>query len=113
MLIMNKTSIQKVFSSFSTIFHKNNSVIGAGQCAAPDLLPHQSSSLTECLTVLTDSRYVTVKEACNILKVSRTKLTKMRNKRELTSIVINRRVRLIRTEVEQAISYYSIPKGKV
>ena len=56
---------------------------------------------------------ITVKEAAAILNVSRWKVDDMRDKNKLTSLERNRRIRLIRREVEAAVKWYSIPKGKV
>lgn len=56
---------------------------------------------------------MTVDQACRALKISRWKLTDMRDKGELTSIRNGRSVRLIREEVEAAKLWYSVPKGKI
>ena len=55
----------------------------------------------------------TVKEACHILKVSRWKIGDMGQKGELTCLKRKGHVRLLRTEVEKAKLWYSIPKGKI
>lgn len=56
---------------------------------------------------------MTIKEAAAILNVSRWKVDDMRDKNKLTSLERNKRIRLIRLEVEAAVRWYSIPKGKV
>ncbi|SEN82260.1 DNA binding domain-containing protein, excisionase family [bacterium A37T11] len=61
----------------------------------------------------TEQELMTVKEAVYHLKVSRFTISRLREKGELTSVYRNRQVRLIRTEVEKAYRWYSVPKGKV
>jgi len=60
-----------------------------------------------------EEELMTVKEAMDVLKIGRWKLHDMRRKGELTTILRNKRVRLIRAEVEAARLWYSVPKGKV
>lgn len=55
---------------------------------------------------------MTIKEAAALLNVSRWKVDDMRDKNKLTSLERNKRIRLIRLEVEAAVKWYSIPKGK-
>ncbi len=60
-----------------------------------------------------EQELVTVKEAMYYLKVSRCTIGRLRKEGELSSVYRGRRVRLIRTEVEKAYRWYSVPKGKV
>lgn len=56
---------------------------------------------------------VTIKEAAHMLHISRWKVDDMRSRAELTSLEKNGRIRLIRQEIEAAIKWYSVPKGKI
>lgn len=97
-----KELVEKIYEE---IFSQNNST------AALEL-PLEKS---ECSSKesYTEDELITVKEACMELNISRWKLTDMRNKKQLTSVVKDGRVRLIRAEVEAAKLWYSLPKGKI
>ncbi|MBD1422791.1 response regulator [Sphingobacterium chuzhouense] len=56
---------------------------------------------------------VTVKEAEDMLQVSRWKITKMRDNGELTTLEKDGQIRLLRTEVEEEKVNYSVRKGKI
>lgn len=60
-----------------------------------------------------ESELMTVKEAMAELRVSRWKISEMRNSGELTTITRAGRVRLIRDEVMAAKLWYSGMKGKI
>lgn len=60
-----------------------------------------------------EEELMTVKEAMAELRVSRWKINDMREKGELRAVVRAGRVRLIKSEVEDARRWYSQMKGKV
>lgn len=60
-----------------------------------------------------ESELLTIIEAIDILKISRSTLYRLRNNGKINTIVYRRSVRFLKKEVEEARIWYSIPKGKV
>lgn len=57
--------------------------------------------------------WLTINEALVILKISRGTLYTLRKNGQIASRVMNRSVRLLKSDVEEALVWYSVPKGKV
>lgn len=79
----------------------------------PTLTPDVQKEQSKPADAFSDSELVTIKEAADMLHVSRWKIFAMRKARELTTLEKNGQVRLIKTEVEAAKCWYSGPKGKI
>ncbi len=60
-----------------------------------------------------EAELMTLKEAEYELKASRWKIKRMREEGALTELKRKDGIRLIRSEVEAAKKWYSIPKGKI
>ena len=56
---------------------------------------------------------IDMEEAMSIMNVSRSTLTRLRKSGKITTIYHHRAVRFLKSDIEHARGWYSIPKGKV